>query len=74
MHELFAIAQRGLNNTINIFMLLAGFLLIVAFLIERHRLKDSDLSEKSNSAGALYAAAVVVAALGVIMLLVLRKN
>jgi hypothetical protein len=73
MHEIFATAQRGLNDPINGIMLIAGFLSLVAFLFERHKLKDSDLSEDKNTAGALYAAAVVIAALGVIMLLVLRK-
>ncbi len=72
MHEIIAKVQTGLN-TIIFFMVLAGILSIGAFLFERHRLRDSDLSEEAKRYSEKLAAVAVFGFVGVIMIFTLWK-
>jgi hypothetical protein len=72
MHEMFAMAQHGLN-TILLFVVLILTLSIASRLIVRYMMKDSNRSRTTKRAIEDLAAVLVAGVLGMIMLLVVGK-
>jgi hypothetical protein len=72
MHQMFAVAQRGIN-TILFFVVLIGILSIATRVIVNYMMKDSNRSKAFKRAIADLVAVLVAGVLGMIMLLVLGK-